>query len=45
MWFGFISRYSSVAKTILEGKFKGRQKKKQEDNFKDWTGKNFYRHK
>ena len=42
-WYGHISRSSSMAKTILQGTVKGarrrgRQKKKWEDNIKEWTG-------
>ena len=42
-WFGHVSRSSYVAKTILQGKVKGkrkrgRQKKGWEDNIKEWTG-------
>ena len=45
-WYGHISRSSSMAKTILEGKVKGarrkvRQKKIWEDNTKEWTGMEF----
>ena len=42
-WFGHISRSSGLAKTILQGTVKGkrkrgRQKKRWEDNIKEWTG-------
>ena len=42
-WFGHISRSSSLAKTILQGTVTGKrrkckQKKKWEDNIKEWTG-------
>ena len=42
-WCGHISRSSGMAKTILQGRVKGarkrgRQKKKWEDNIKEWTG-------
>ena len=44
-WFGHVSRSSGLAKTILEGTVKGkkrcRQKKRWEDNIKDWTGMDF----
>ena len=45
-WFGHVSRSSSLAKTILQGTVKGkrkggRQKKRWEDNIKEWTGMNF----
>ena len=40
-WFGYVSRSSGLAKTILQGtvKGKGRQKKSWED--KEWTGMAF----
>ena len=42
-WFGHVSRSSGLAKTILQGTVKGnrkrgRQKKRWEDNIKEWTG-------
>ena len=42
-WYGHISRSSGMAKTILQGTVKGarrrgRQKKRWEDNMKEWTG-------
>ena len=42
-WFGHVSRYSGLAKTSLQGTVKGkrkrgRQKKRWEDNIKEWTG-------
>ena len=45
-WFGHVSRSSGLAKTILQGTVKGkrkrgRQKKRWEDNIKDWTGLDF----
>ena len=45
-WFGHVSRSSGLAKTILQGKVKGkrkrgRQKKRFEDNIKKWTGMDF----
>ena len=46
-WFGHVSRYSGLAKTILQGtvkgkrKKRGRQKKRWEDNIKEWTGMDF----
>ena len=45
-WYGHISRSSGMAKTILEGTVKGvrrrgRQKKRWEDNIKEWTGMGF----
>ena len=41
--YGHISRFSGMAKTILQGTVKGarrrgRQKKRWEDNIKEWTG-------
>ena len=41
-WYGHISRSSGMAKTILQGRVKGarrrgRQKKRWEDNIKEWT--------
>ena len=46
-WFGHVSRWSSgLAKTILQGTVKGkrkrgRQKKRWEDNIKEWTEMDF----
>ena len=45
-WYGHISRSSGMAKTILQGtvkgaRRKGRQKKRWEDNIKEWTGMGF----
>ena len=45
-WFGHVSRSSGLTKTILhdtvKGKRKrGRQKKRWEDNIKEWTGMDF----
>ena len=45
-WFGHVSRSSDLAKTILQGTVKGkrkrgRQKKRWEDNIKEWTGMDF----
>ena len=45
-WYGHISRSSGMAKTILQGTVKGarrrrRQKKRWEDNIKEWTGMDF----
>ena len=42
-WFGHVSRFSGLAKTMLQGRVKGkrrrgRQKKRREDNIKEWTG-------
>ena len=45
-WFCHVSRYSGLAKTILQGSVKrkrkrGRQKKRWEDNIKEWTRMDF----
>ena len=45
-WYGQISRSSGMAKTVLQGTVKGarrrgRQKKRWEDNIKEWTGIGF----
>ena len=45
-WYGHVSRSSGLAKTILQGTVKGgrrqgRQKKKWEDNIREWTGLEF----
>ena len=45
-WYGHISRSSGMAKTTLQGTVKGvrrrgRQKKRWEDNIKEWTGMGF----
>ena len=45
-WFDHVSRSSGLAKTILQGAVKGkrkrgRQKKRWEDNVKEWTGMDF----
>ena len=45
-WYGHVSRSSGVAKTILQGTVKGerrqgRQKKRWEDNVREWTGLEF----
>ena len=45
-WFGHVSRSPGLAKTILQGTVKGkrkrgRQKKRWEDNIKEWTGMDF----
>ena len=42
-WYGHVTRSSGLAKTILQGKVRGgrkrgRQKKRWEDNIKEWTG-------
>ncbi|MEW8546075.1 MAG: hypothetical protein AB2693_21345 [Candidatus Thiodiazotropha sp.] len=45
-WFGHVSRYFCLVKTILQGTVKGkrrrgRQKKRWEDDIKQWTGMDF----
>ena len=45
-WYGHVSRSSGLAKTILQGKVKGgirqdRQRKRWEDNIREWTGLEF----
>ena len=41
-WYGDISRTFGMAKTILKGaRRRGRQKKRWEDNIKEWTGMEF----
>ena len=45
-WYGHISRSSGMAKTILQGtvrgaRRRGRQKKRWEDNIKEWAGMEF----
>ena len=45
-WYGYISRFSGMAKIILQGIVKGtrrrgRQKKRREDNINEWTGMGF----
>ena len=45
-WYGHVSRSSGLAKTIWEGTVKGgrrqgRQKKRWEDNIREWTGLEF----
>ena len=42
-WYGHVSRSSGLAKTILQGTVKrrrtqGRQKKRWENNIREWTG-------
>ena len=42
-WYGHFSRSSGLAKTILQGTVKGgrrqsRQRKRWEDNIREWTG-------
>ena len=45
-WYGHVSRSSGLAKTILQGTVKGRrrrgrQRKKWEDNIREWAGLEF----
>ena len=45
-WYGHVSRSSGLAKTILQGTVKGRrsqggQRKRLEDNIREWTGLEF----
>ena len=44
-WYGHVSRSSDLAKTILQGTVKGRrqdrQRKRWEDNIREWTGLEF----
>ena len=42
-WYGLVTRSSGLAKTILQGtvqggRRRGRQRKRWEDNIKEWTG-------
>ena len=46
LWYGNVSRSSGLAKNILQGSVKGggrqgRQKKRWEDNIREWTGLEF----
>ena len=45
-WYGHVPRSSGLAKTILQGTVKrgrrqGRQRKRWEDNIREWTGLEF----
>ena len=45
-WYGHVSHSSGLAKTILQGTVKGgrrqgRQRKRWEDNIREWTGPEF----
>ena len=45
-WYGRVSRSSVLAKTILQstvkgGRREGRQRKRWEDNIREWTGLEF----
>ena len=49
-WYGHVSRQSGLAKTILQGTMKGgrrqgRQRKRWEDNIREWTGLEFTKSK
>ena len=49
-WYDHVSRSSGLAKTILQGTVKGgrrqgRQKKRWEDNIREWTGLGFTKSK
>ena len=49
-WYCYVSRSSGLAKTILQGTVKGgrrqgRQRKKWEDNIREWTGLEFAKSK
>ena len=39
-WYGHVSRSSGLAKTILKGT-QGKQRKRWEDNIREWTGLEF----
>ena len=45
-WYGHVSRSSGLAKTILQGtvtgrRRQGRQRKRWEDNIREWTGREY----
>ena len=45
-WYGYVSRSSGLAKTILQGTVKGgkrqgRQERRWENNIREWTGLEF----
>ena len=49
-WYGHVSRFSGLAKTILQGTVKGgrrqgRQRKRWEDNTREWKGLEFTKSK
>ena len=49
-WYGHVSRSSGLGKTILQGTVKGgrrqgRQRKRCEDNIREWTGLEFAKSK
>ena len=46
-WYGHVTRLSGLAKTVLQGtvqggRRRGRQRKRWEDNIKEWTGLEYY---
>ena len=48
-WYGHVSRSSGLAKTILRGTVKGgrrqgRQRRRWDDNIREWTSLEFDRH-
>ena len=48
-WYGHVSHLSGLAKTILRGTVKGgrrqgRQRRRWDDNIREWTGQEFDRH-
>ena len=50
LWYGHVSRSSGLAKTILQGTVKGArrqgiQRKRWEDNIREWTGLEFAKSK
>ena len=45
-WYGYVARSSGLAKTILQGTVRGgrrqgKQRKRREDNFREWTSLEF----
>ena len=40
-WYGHVSRSLGLAKSILQGTVKGGQRKRWEDNIREWTGLEF----
>ena len=45
-WYGHVTRSDGISKTILQGtvngsRKRGRQKKRWEDNIREWTGLDF----
>ena len=37
-WYGHVTRSSGLTKTVQGGRRRGRQRKRWEDNIKEWTG-------